>query len=200
MFTGLIKTVGRITHIAPNVEGREFTVSAPKIIHELSVGDSVAVDGVCLTATAIAEDSFTVQAVFVTLEKTALGFLHIGSNVNLELAIGATDRFGGHFVQGHVNGIAELEKVVPRGNNYELHFTVPESISRYLIKEGSIALNGISLTIADCNDTHVMVSIIPHTWQATTLQEKKIGDPLNVEIDIIAKYVEKYMKPTTLST
>lgn len=200
MFTGLIQTIGRITNIVPNSEGKEFRIFASKIIHELCIGDSIAVNGVCLTATAVTSDSFTVQIVFVTLEKTSLGTLHIDSNVNLELAIGATGKFGGHFVQGHVNGVAKLEKVVPRGNNYELYCAVPASISCYLIKEGSVALDGISLTIADCDNEHIMVSIIPHTWDVTTLQEKKIGDLLNVEIDIIAKYVEKYMKIAPLST
>lgn len=199
MFTGLIQTIGRITNIVTNSEGKEFRILAPEIMHDLCIGDSIAVNGVCLTATAVTYDSCVVQAVFVTLEKTSLGMLHIDSNVNLELAIGASSKFGGHFVQGHVNGVAKLEKVVPRGNNYELYFAVPVSISRYVIKEGSIALDGISLTVADCDEEHIMVSIIPHTWDVTTLKEKKIGDLLNVEIDIIAKYVEKYMKIAPLS-
>lgn len=190
MFTGLVSEVGKIINIVSNQEGKIFTIHSRKIITEISLGDSVSVNGVCLTVTLIESSSFSVQAVHVTLQKTNLGKMMIDSPVNLELALRFSDRLGGHFVQGHVNGIALIRDIKKTGNNYEITIEMPEDLRHYLLQEGSIALDGISLTIAYVTDQGLVVSIIPHTYFATTLNTKKIGDSFNVEIDILAKYVE----------
>lgn len=190
MFTGLVSEVGKIINIVSNQEGKIFTIHSKKIITEISLGDSVSVNGVCLTVTSIESSSFSVQAVHVTLQKTNLGTMMIDSSVNLELALRFSDRLGGHFVQGHVNGIALIRNIKKTGNNYEITIEMPEDLRHYILQEGSIALDGISLTIAYVTDQGLIVSIIPHTYFATTLSTKKIGDSFNVEIDILAKYVE----------
>lgn len=190
MFTGLVSEVGKIINIVSNQEGKIFTILSARIITEISLGDSVSVNGVCLTVTAIESSSFSVQAVHVTLSKTNLGAMMIYNLVNLELALRFSDKLGGHFVQGHVNGIALIRDIKTVGNNHEITIEIPVDLRHYLLQEGSIALDGISLTIAYVTDQGIIVSIIPHTFFATTLSAKKIGDSLNVEIDIFAKYVE----------
>jgi riboflavin synthase len=193
MFTGLIKDIGTIRSITPNNTGREFVIEAPQLYSEIEVDDSVATNGCCLTATKISEKTFTVQAVHVTLEKTNLGKLKIGDKVNLELALRPMDRLGGHFVQGHVNGIGKLQSVIPRGKNWEITITCPRELFKYMISEGSIAIDGISLTIARLTDTSFTVSIIPHTYENTILHTKKVGDSVNIEVDMMAKYLENFM-------
>ena len=194
MFTGLIQTCGLIVAIVPNSEGKQLTIKAPTLVMAIAVGDSVAVNGVCLTATDVTHDTFTIQAVHVTLKKTTVGMLTYGNPVNIELALKAQDRLGGHFVQGHVNGLGKIEMIKSYGNNYEMTVSVDQALRRYMIKEGSIALDGISLTVADCQTNSITVSIIPHTWQVTNLNKKKVGDFLNIEVDILAKYVEQFMR------
>lgn len=197
MFTGLIKDCGTILRASRVAEGVEFEI-ATKLAKDIAVDDSVAVNGVCLTAVSVAEKSFVVQAVNLTLEKTSLKTIIEGELVNLELALRYSDRLGGHLVQGHVNGVAELISMKNFGDNYELWFRVPAELKKYIIKEGSIALDGISLTIADIkfneNKSEVMVTIIPHTWNHTQLNKKKIGDSVNVEVDMMAKYLENFVK------
>jgi riboflavin synthase len=202
MFTGLISEVGIIVNSYLNQEGRVFAIHAKKTSGEILLGDSVAVNGTCLTVTSISGEHFTVQAVHITLQKTNLNQLVIGSAVNLELALKASDRLGGHFVQGHVNGIGSISRILSLGNNYLLTITIPVHLRHYMIREGSIALDGISLTIAEVTEQEITVSIIPHTWQATTLHKKNSGDSLNVEVDVIAKYVEQFvhLKAITKST
>lgn len=198
MFTGLISDIGIISHIFPNQEGKVFTIYAKKTARDIALGDSVAINGTCLTVVAIKDDEFMVQAVHITLQKTTIGNLHVGLSVNLELALKASDRLGGHFVQGHVNGIGKIYTLVATGNNYEISIQIPNHLQHYMVNEGSIALDGISLTIAKVIQDGVMVSIIPHTWQATILHLKKVGDSLNIEVDIIAKYVEQFSKNQTV--
>lgn len=197
MFTGLIKDLGKVIGITSNAEGIEFEIES-KLIADIAVDDSVAVNGVCLTTTKIQQTSFRVQAVNLTLEKTSLKFLTEGSLVNLELAMRLSDRLGGHIVQGHVNGVAEVKALKNFGENFEIWFKIPASFKKYIIKEGSIALDGISLTVADLcfdeNDAEVMVTIIPHTWNHTQLHTKKIGDVVNLEVDMMAKYLENFIK------
>lgn len=193
MFTGLIKEIGIIKKITPNNEGCEIVIASKSLLPEIHIDDSVAVNGCCLTATKINSDSFVVQAVHVTLEKTSIGKLKTGSKVNLELALKASDRLGGHFVQGHVNGTATIHSTLKRGNNYEVSLRVPSELKKYMIQEGSIALDGISLTLAKVDDSNIVtVSIIPHTWDNTILHDKKIGDIINVEVDVFAKYLENF--------
>ena len=193
MFTGLIKDIGEIKSIKTNAEGKEFIIST-KLTNEIEIDDSIATNGVCLTATKVDDTSFTVQAVHVTLEKTSLGNLTVGSKVNLELALRPIDRLGGHIVQGHVNGLGKIKKITPRGNNYEIELTATNELFKYIIKEGSITLDGISLTIAALTQTSFTVSIIPHTYNNTTLHTKKIGDSINIEVDMMAKYLENFLR------
>jgi riboflavin synthase len=194
MFTGLIKDIGRVINFTPNLEGAKIIIQT-KLASEINVDDSVAVNGCCLTATKVGSDYFEVQAVHVTLAKTSIGTLRPNSVCNLELALKANDRLGGHFVQGHVNGIGKLKSIKKIGNNYEMAFHVQHDQMRYLVKEGSISLDGVSLTIADLEHDQVTVSLIPHTLSFTTLGSKKIGDTVNVEVDILAKYIEKLIGP-----
>ncbi len=193
MFTGLIKDIGIIKAIKSNPEGKEFTIEAPKLIEEIKIDDSIATNGVCLTATQIKDKTFKVQAVHVTLEKTTTGKLTVGSKVNLELALRPMDRLGGHFVQGHVNGTGKILKIDSKGKNFDITIEAPSDLRRYMISEGSIALEGISLTISKLTSTAFSVSIIPHTWDNTILHTKKVGDYLNIEVDMMAKYLENFV-------
>jgi riboflavin synthase len=194
MFTGLIKEVGTIIKVTPNSEGSELLIDAPKLAEQIGIDDSVAVNGTCLTATKIAGSVFTTQAVHVTLEKTNIGSLKVGDFVNLELALLPTDRLGGHFVQGHVNGVATFKSFTQRGDNFELTFELPDKLMKYMMDEGSIAIDGISLTCAKVEGNLVTVSIIPHTWANTNLFKKKVGDQVNIEADVLAKYIENLLK------
>lgn len=192
MFTGLIKDQGRVLSIKENLEGKIFEIKT-KLASEISIDDSVAVNGVCLTATAVSENSFTMQAVHITLEKTNLGMLLPDSIVNLELALKYSDRLGGHLVQGHVNGTAEVLSLENRGENYNIWYRIPDELKKFVIKEGSIALDGISLTVADLKDNEVMVTIIPHTWNETQIHHLKVGSIVNVEVDSQAVHMAKYL-------
>ena len=194
MFTGLIKDIGIVENIKQNSEGKEFVIKTQKLIPDINIDDSVATNGVCLTATKVQGKCFTVQAVHVTLEKTSLGRLKQGDKVNLQLALRASDRLGGHIVQGHVNGLGKLAAIKALGNNYELDFTADRSLFKYIIQEGSICIDGISLTVARLKGSRLTVSIIPHTYENTILHTKKIGDLVNIEVDMMAKYLENFVK------
>jgi riboflavin synthase len=194
MFTGLIKDLGKIVKIKPNSEGVEFTIET-KLASDIAIDDSVATNGVCLTATSVSENSFTAQAVHITLEKTTLGKLKQNDVVNLELALRPMDRLGGHMVQGHVGGTAKFRSVTNKGKNFELTFSINDkNLLKYMILEGSIAIEGISLTIARLDGDNLTVTIIPHTWEHTNLSHKKIGENVNIEVDMMAKYLENFMK------
>ena len=194
MFTGLIQEVGTIESITTNAEGKEFVIRAPSLISQIAIDDSVATNGVCLTATKIEGESFRVQAIHVTLEKTSLGHLKVGSKVNLELSLRPMDRLGGHMVQGHVNALGKIKKIEKTGNNWEIEVSIPTELRKYMISEGSIALDGISLTIARLTDSSLTVAIIPHTLEKTSLSSKKVGDVLNLEVDMVAKYIENFLR------
>jgi len=191
MFTGIIEETGEIKKVLPIAGGKRINISASKILDDISIDDSVCVNGVCLTVIKKEKDGFWIDAVGETLEKTTLSNFQAHSPVNLERSLKLNGRLGGHFVQGHVNGIGTISEIVKRGENYLLQIDVPENLEKYLINEGSIAIDGISLTIAFTKRNRVNISIIPHTWQNTTLRFKNIGDSVNVEVDVIAKYVEK---------
>jgi riboflavin synthase len=191
MFTGLIEEIGTISTIAQISGGKRLRIGASKILDDLKVDDSVAINGVCLTAVKIDNDGFWAEAVGVTLEKTTFAKIYKGYFVNLERAVRLSDRLGGHMVQGHVNGIGTITKVERLGENYFLEVSVPDKLTKYLIDEGSIAVDGISLTIASLINSKVGLSIIPHTWNNTNLVKKNIGDKVNIETDVIAKYIEK---------
>lgn len=187
MFTGIIESTGEVLKKGKNT----LTIKAPKLLSELKEGSSIAVDGVCLTVIKKDKDSFTADVMPVTFERTLLGNRKEGDFVNLELAMRGDRRFEGHIVGGHVEGVAELLKMQIIDNAYHLKFRVPEGLERYIVSTGSIAINGISLTVIEVKDNEFMVGIIPHTWENTNLSELAIGDKVNIETDILAKYAEK---------
>lgn len=194
MFTGLIKEIGLIKNITTNSEGKLFTIECPKLACHIKIDDSVATNGVCLTATKVSEKNYSAQAVHTTLEKSTLGKLKIGDLVNLELAMLPTDRLGGHFVQGHVNTTAKLESIVHKGDNKDITLKVPTEQMKFIIDEGSIAIDGISLTVAKVSGDRITLTIIPHTWENTNLSQKRVGDEFNIEVDMIAKYLWNFKK------
>jgi riboflavin synthase len=193
MFTGIIEEIGKIAKTNPIAGGLSIRIEANKILDDISVNDSVCIDGICLTVTNFDDSGFWLDAVGATIEKTTFESVKTSSLVNLERSVRLNDRLGGHLVQGHINGIGSISEIQKLGENYLLKIIVPESLERYLVNEGSIAINGISLTIADLYNNTVSISVIPHTWQNTNLKYKKLNDKVNIEIDILAKYVEKLL-------
>jgi riboflavin synthase len=189
VFTGLIREVGTVRSM---VEGR-LTIDAPETAHGVQLGDSIAIDGVCLTVVAFDETSFEFDAVPETLSRTSLGTLDQGSRVNLEPALRAGDALGGHYVQGHVDGVGSVQSVVPEGEGKRLRFDAPPELMRYIVEKGSIAVQGTSLTVAAVDDTGFEVALIPHTLEATTLGELVPERRVNLEADVLAKYVEKLL-------
>ena len=196
MFTGLVKELGTIASITPNSEGKRIRIHSRVLLPEMEIDDSVNINGACQTAVEIGEDYFDVQAIHTTLQKTNFADLQKGDLVNLELALRLNDRLGGHLVQGHVNGTAKLLDSENQGKNYLLTFSLPKQFRPYILPEGSIALDGISLTVAHVKPdwSEFQISIIPHTWENTVLKSRKIGDKVNVEVDILAKYVENLIR------
>lgn len=194
MFTGLIQALGVVKSVSENNAGKTLIIQCPELINSIAIDDSVATNGVCLTATAIQDDCFTTQAIHTTLDKTTTGNLKPGERVNLELAMRVSDRLGGHMVQGHVNAIGKIVGIEILGENWNISIDFPESLRNYMILEGSIAIDGISLTIAQLSESQLMVSIIPHTLSHTTLRDKVIGSTVNLEVDIMAKYIENFLR------
>ena len=197
MFTGIIEELGRATAIKISGQKRRLTVACQKLLPELKLGDSISVSGVCLTAIDIGKDSFSADLAQETWQRTSLSRLKEGALVNLELPMRATGRFDGHVVQGHVDGTGTVVSLapVPDGNDYLFTIDVPSELTRYIVAKGSLAIEGISLTVAAIEGTQVQVAIIPHTADMTNLGSLKLGDPLNLEVDVIAKYVEKLGAP-----
>jgi len=195
MFTGLVEEIGIVKSIIPNKEGKELVFESQELISEIKIDDSVSINGACQTATKISGNTFTVQAVHVTLDKTTLGTLKVGDEVNMELALRLSDRLGGHLVQGHVNDIGVIRKIEQTGENYLTSVQVSENQMKYIVQEGSITIDGISLTVAklDKSTRTATVSIIPHTWKNTVLRNRKVGSKVNIEVDIIGKYVENLL-------
>ena len=191
MFTGIIEEIGKVSDVNPIPGGKTIKISAVKILNDISVNDSVSVNGVCLTATKVDEQGFKVDAVGVTLEKSTFSELQISSPVNLERSLKLSDRLSGHFVLGHVNGTGVIKEIIKLGDNYLMRVNVPGNMKKYLIEEGSITIDGISLTIAELEDSTIGISIIPHSWNNTTLQYKNAEDRVNIETDVLAKYVER---------
>ncbi len=193
MFTGLIEEMGQIQVTESLDGGIRFFITAQAVLSDLKVGDSVAVDGVCLTAVRVTENGFDVEAVGETLDKSTLGNYQEGDWVNLERPLTAEGRLGGHFVQGHVNHTGRITQWLQRGENYFLEVEIPRQLMKYVILEGSIAINGISLTVARLSDNRIGINIIPHTARVTNLRYKRPGDPVNIEVDLIAKYIENLL-------
>jgi riboflavin synthase len=195
MFTGLIAELGTITAIDKGESSAVFTIAAPALISQIALGDSVAVNGVCLTATSIAGDTFTADVMVQTLTVTSLSQLTVGSPVNLELAALLNTRMGGHMVQGHVDGVATVVGLTPGEKWAQFEITVPEKLAKYIVNQGSICLDGVSLTVGAINDSNNVVTVwlIPETLERTNLSTKKSGDLINVEVDVLAKYVERLL-------
>ena len=195
MFTGLVSELGSITTITRGESSAVFTIKAPQSVAGLSLGDSIAVNGVCLTATSLTADSFTADVMVQTLNLTSLSQVEAGSQVNLELAAKMDMRMGGHIVQGHVEGVATVLQLAPGEKWAQFDITVPENLMKYVVAQGSITLDGVSLTVGSFEDGSNLVTfwLIPETLAKTNLGSKKPGDLVNVEVDILAKYVERLM-------
>lgn len=194
MFTGLIQDIGQIKSVERKEDGLSLTISTRCDLKSAKVGDSIAVDGVCLTIVKLSGRTFAVEVSPETIQRTSLASVREGQRVNLEMALKMSDPLGGHLVSGHVDGTGEIMAIVPEGNSFRYRFRVNPEISHYLIEKGSVAVDGISLTVAECGQEEFSVSVIPHTAAATTLGKKKAGDRVNVENDLIAKYVEKFVR------
>jgi riboflavin synthase len=193
MFTGLVAELGKITAITRGETSSVLTIHAPLLTPELSIGDSIAVNGTCLTATSLTADSFTADVMVQTLSLTSLGKLAEGSAVNLELAAQMDMRMGGHIVQGHVDGVATVISRTPGEKWEQFIIEVPTDLSRYIVNQGSICVDGVSLTVGEIDDTNNQVTLwlIPETLAKTNLSLKAVGDIVNIEVDILAKYVER---------
>jgi riboflavin synthase len=196
MFTGLIAELGSITAIEKSDTSAVFTINAPGLISQITVGDSVAVNGVCLTATKIDGTAFTADVMVQTLALTSLSQIFVGSPVNLELAAQLNARMGGHLVQGHVDGVATVVGLTPGDKWAQFDISVPGQLAKYIVNQGSICLDGISLTVGEINDTNNVVTVwlIPETLDRTNLSTLLPGDLINVEVDVLAKYVERLLK------
>ena len=196
MFTGLIQELGVVADIVRAESSAQITIKAPALAPQIKTGDSVSVDGVCLTATAVTTDSFTADAMVQTLAVTSLGQIQSGSAVNLELAAQLDTRMGGHIVQGHVDGTGTLVALTPGEQWMKCEIKVERSLLKYIVAKGSICFSGISLTVGEVNDETSVVTVwlIPETIERTSIATKKPGDLINIEVDVLAKYVERMME------
>jgi riboflavin synthase len=194
MFTGLVADLGSVIAIDHSGDGVRLAIQADGLLSELHEGDSIAVNGVCLTAVEVAERYFTADVMNETLARSSLQEIAIGSPVNLELPLRATDRLGGHVVQGHVDGVGMIDEVVQDGFSQRVRVRAPGDVLRYVVKKGSIAVDGVSLTVAAVDDDSFTISLIPETLQRTSLGSAQPGAPVNLEVDVLAKYVEKLVK------
>ncbi len=193
MFTGLIEEVGAVRSIAVDGERARLTIDAPLVTGELPLGASVAVDGCCVTATDVIGGSFGVDLMRETMRVTALGQLAVGDRVNLERALRVGDRLGGHLVQGHVDGVGEVIGVEKVPGTWSVSIRIPAELTRYLVVKGSLCVAGVSLTIAHLADDVVTIGLIPHTLEMTNLEDLDIGRRVNLEVDVVAKYVERML-------
>jgi len=193
MFTGIIEETGKIQGIQRSAKSTVLTIQGDIIFHDLKLGDSVSVNGVCLTASSLSTNSFTADVMNETLKRSSLGSLKAGSRVNLERAMPANGRFGGHIVSGHIDGTGVVTNIKNDGNAAWYTIRASDKIMRYIIEKGSIAIDGVSLTVAKVSNEDFSVSVIPHTANNTVLSEKRTGDVVNLENDVIGKYVEKLM-------
>lgn len=193
MFTGIVEELGSVAAIERGTASAQLTIRGPLVTSDAAHGASIAVNGVCLTVVTHGEGEFTVDVMQETLDRSSLGALEPGDRVNLERAMSAQDRFGGHIVQGHVDGVAEILERVP-GERWEVvRFTLPSAVTSYVVEKGSITVDGVSLTVATLDGSSFGVSLIPTTLDLTTLGHKGVGDTVNLEVDVIAKYVERLL-------
>ena len=193
MFTGIIEEVGTICSVTKGSQSAVLTIEASQVLEGTKIGDSIAVNGVCLTVTTMTTQKFTADVMAETLRRSSLGSLKRGSQVNLERAMAADGSFGGHIVSGHIDGTGEIASLTREDNAVWVRISTPQPLLKYIVEKGSIAIDGISLTVADVTDTDFSVSIIPHTGAETTLLTRKKGDIVNLENDMIGKYVDKLL-------
>ena len=194
MFTGIVEGVGKVNKISKITKNRsaiEMTIDLGKQVKGLKIGQSVALNGVCLTATKLSKSKCFFEMIEETTKKTDLGNLKVGGVVNIERSLKAGDRLEGHFVLGHVDGVGVIKKIVKKPKEVQVYFEVPKSLAKYVVKKGSIAIDGISLTVVDIKKTLASVSLIPHTIEITNFHTKKVGDKVNIETDILGKYILK---------
>ena len=194
IFTGIVEgigTVNKISKITKNRSAIEMTIDLGKQVKGLKIGQSVALNGVCLTATKISKSKCIFEMIEETTKKTDLGNLKIGGVVNIERSLKAGDRLEGHFVLGHVDGVGVIKKILKKPKEVQVYFEVPKNLAKYVVKKGSIAIDGISLTVVDIKKTLASVSLIPHTIEITNFHTKKVGDKVNIETDILGKYILK---------
>ena len=194
MFTGIVEGIGKVSKISKITKNRsaiEMTIDLGKQVKGLKIGQSVALNGVCLTATKISKSKCIFEMIEETTKKTDLGNLKVGGVVNIERSLKAGDRLEGHFVLGHVDGVAIIKKILKKPKEVQVYFEVPKSLAKYIVKKGSITIDGISLTVVDIKKTLAYVSLIPHTIQITNFHTKKVGDKVNIETDILGKYILK---------
>lgn len=189
MFTGLVETVGRVSHVVQNTGSLALTIEAPSILNDVSLGDSIAVNGVCLTVVAYTKITFTIEAVEETLRRSNLGELTLNSLVNCERAMAANSRFGGHVVQGHVDSTIEVLSIIPEGDAQNITFSLPKSMRPYVIEKGFVTIDGASLTVMALDATSFTVTIIPHTWENTIISSYQPDARINFEADMMAKYI-----------
>lgn len=195
MFTGIIEEIGTVRRIEHGAKGARLTIQAKTVLEDTRIGDSIATNGVCLTVVSMTDDSFSADVMAESLRRSSLGTLQGGSLVNLERAMAANGRFGGHIVSGHIDGTGTIASQKREDNAVWVKIKTPAPLLRYIVEKGSIAIDGVSLTVAAVTDTDFSVSIIPHTGTQTILLGKKPGDPVNLECDVIGKYVEKLTAP-----
>lgn len=197
MFTGIIEEIGTIKKITTCGKSGIFEIAAEKILEDTKIGDSIAVNGVCLTVTSMTKSSFTADVMPETLRRSSLNFISQGSSVNLERAMAGNGRFGGHIVSGHIDGTGRILSLVREENAVWVHIGTDEEIMRLIVRQGSIAVDGISLTVASLKENEFAVSVIPHTGEKTSLLSKKAGDIVNLENDILGKYVKKLLESSS---
>lgn len=193
MFTGIIEETGKVEAVAKGSNSAVITIAADKVLEDTKIGDSIAVNGVCLTVTSISGRKFNADVMAETLRRSSLGSLKHGSMVNLERAMAANGRFGGHIVSGHIDGVGVISSFEKEDNAVWVEIETPVKILRYIVEKGSITIDGISLTVAKLTDSSFAVSVIPHTGEETTLLNRNPGDIVNLENDIVGKYVERLM-------
>ena len=194
MFTGLIEEKGKLINKIKTGEGLRLVLTAKKVFDDLNIGSSISVNGVCLTVVELNKNSFSVDTIEETLKKTNLGRLNVNDFVNLERPLKADARLGGHFVLGHVDTTGKVEAIKELSNSHFMTISYPESFKNYLIYVGSVAIDGVSMTVAEVTNSSFSVGIIPHTWIETVFSDKKPGDTVNLEFDVLGKYVEKIME------
>ena len=193
MFTGIVRERGRVVSVDGGAEGVALSVAAPETVGQLSTGDSISISGVCLTAEAVEDGRVTLHAVPETLARSTLGALAAGDEVNVEPALRAGEPLGGHYVQGHVDAVGRVRSVEPEGDGRRVVVEAPPDVLGYCVEKGSIGVDGVSLTIAELTEDAFAVALIPHTLEVTTLGSLQAGDEVNLEVDVLAKYVERLL-------